>query len=52
MTANEYLAGLLTQQNLSDTELTSLRGLRDQIQGQLSVLQGNPRFYYAGSYGK
>jgi tRNA nucleotidyltransferase (CCA-adding enzyme) len=52
MTANEYLAGVLAQQNLTDVEVNTLRGLRDQIQGQLSVFEGNPRFYYAGSYGK
>jgi hypothetical protein len=52
MTANEYLAGLLAQQDLTNAELKTLRDLRDQIQGQLSVLQGNPRFYYAGSFGK
>jgi tRNA nucleotidyltransferase (CCA-adding enzyme) len=52
MTANEYLAALLVQQDLSDAEVKALQSLRDQIQGQLSILQGNPRFYYAGSYGK
>jgi hypothetical protein len=52
VTANEYLASVLRQQSLSDFEITGLRGLRDQIQKQLSVFQGNPRFYYAGSYGK
>jgi hypothetical protein len=52
MTANEYLSSLLTQQTLSDAEMSALRALRDQIQSQLSVLQGSPRFYYAGSYGK
>ena len=38
MTANEYLAGLLAQQDLTNAELKTLRDLRDQIQGQLSVL--------------
>jgi hypothetical protein len=51
--AGQYLAGLLAQQDLSDAELHGLRVLRDQIQGQLAAgLNGNPRFYYAGSYGK
>lgn len=52
MTASEYLASLLTHQNLADQELNALRSLRDTIQGQLSILEGSPRFYYAGSYGK
>jgi hypothetical protein len=52
MTANQYLAALLVQQTLTDSELNALRGLRDTIQGQLSILEGDPRFYYAGSYGK
>lgn len=52
MTAEQYLKSLLSQQNLTDLELNTLRGLRDQIQQQLSALNGGPRFYYAGSYGK
>lgn len=52
MTAEQYLRGLLAQQDLSDREINALRDLRDQIQSQLSTLQGGPRFYYAGSYGK
>jgi hypothetical protein len=52
MTANDYLNSLLAQQTLTDPELNALRGLRDTIQNQLSILEGSPRFYYAGSYGK
>lgn len=52
MTADEYLRGLLAQQDLSSAELLALQNMRDQIQGQLSTLAGGPRFYYAGSYGK
>jgi tRNA nucleotidyltransferase (CCA-adding enzyme) len=52
VTANEYLNDLLNQQQLQETELNGLRTMRDTIQKQLSVLEGNPRFYYAGSYGK
>lgn len=52
MSADQYLRGLLAQQDLSSSELLALQNVRDQIQGQLSTLQGNPRFYYAGSYGK
>lgn len=52
MTADQYLRGLLLQQDLSNVELSALRGLRDQVQSQLSILEGSPRFYYAGSYGK
>jgi hypothetical protein len=52
MAAEQYLSSLLSQQDLTVLELNALRGLRDQIQQQLSVLNGGPRFYYAGSYGK
>jgi hypothetical protein len=52
MTAQQYLSALLAQQELTEAELNALRELRDRIQGQLSVLEGNPRFYYAGSFGK
>jgi hypothetical protein len=49
---NQYLADLLRGQTLSDAELNALRELRVQVEKQLSGLQGNPRFYYGGSFGK
>jgi hypothetical protein len=49
---NQYLSNILAGQNLTNAELDSLRGLRETIEGQLSVLQGSPRFYYGGSFGK
>lgn len=52
MTSDEYFRHLLAQQNLTQEQLNSLRSLREKIQGQLSVLQGSPRFYYAGSFSK
>ena len=52
MTNNDYLAGLLRNQTLNTSELDSLRELRQRIEQQLSVLNGNPRFYYGGSFGK
>src|SRR5262245_5841307 len=52
MTAEQYLRALLKQQELAESELNTLRELRERIQRQLSVLPGGPRFYYAGSYGK
>lgn len=52
MSNNDYLAGILREQNLTPAELEVLRGLRQQIEGQLSVLEGGPRFYYGGSFGK
>lgn len=52
MTAEEYLRGLLQEQDLTQRELDTLRSLRDTIQMQLSTLNGGPRFYYAGSFGK
>lgn len=47
-----YLQQILDEQDLSPEQLGALRTLRDQIQQQLSVLQGSPRFYYAGSFAK
>ena len=52
MSNDDHLREVLRQQNLTDQEINGLRGLRDQIEGQLSALPGRPRFYYAGSYGK
>lgn len=52
MTVQDYLQALLEQQNLTEQELNVLRGLRDRVQTLLSNLEGSPRFYYAGSYGK
>jgi hypothetical protein len=49
---NQYLSGILTGQNLTNAELDSLRSLRQQIEDQLSTLEGSPRFYYGGSFGK
>jgi hypothetical protein len=49
---NQYLSGILTGQNLTNAELDNLRSLRQQIEVQLSVLEGSPRFYYGGSFGK
>ena len=52
MSNNDYLASILREQNLTTAELDGLRRLREQIEGQLSVLEGSPRFYYGGSFGK
>lgn len=52
MSNHDYLLQLLAQQDLAQAQLNTLRTLREQIEGQLAVLQGSPRFYYAGSFGK
>jgi hypothetical protein len=52
MSNQSYLEGVLRAQNLQPGELNQLVALRTQIEGQLSVFQGQPRFYYGGSYGK
>jgi hypothetical protein len=52
MNSTPYLAEILATQNLSDGELNVLRGLREDIESKLSILNGNPRFYYGGSLGK
>lgn len=46
------MKALLRSQTLSGAEISALRGLRNDIQAHLSQLDGNPRFYYGGSYGK
>ena len=52
MSNSTYLANILRDQNLQTDELDGWRGLREQIEQQLSVLEGGPRFYYGGSFGK
>lgn len=52
MSNNDYLVQLLAQQELDQAQLDSLRSLRQQIESQLSVIRGSPRFYYGGSFGK
>lgn len=53
MTAQEYLQSLLNSQDLSETELSGLRKLRENIEQQLRTgLQKVERVYYAGSFGK
>jgi hypothetical protein len=52
MSNHAYLSGLLQAQVLSTAELQALRNLRDTIEGQLRTFEGQPRFYYGGSYGK
>ncbi len=52
MSNHDYLHQLLAKQELGQDQLDSLRDLRQQIESQLSVLPGTPRFYYGGSFGK
>lgn len=52
MSNQPYLEGILRAQNLQQAELNQLISLRKQIEEQLSVFEGQPRFYYGGSYGK
>lgn len=52
MTAEEYLRDILAKQDLTESEMETLRNYRERIQAVLSQLPGSPRFYYAGSYGK
>lgn len=48
----QYFKNLLMDQNLTSAEVNGLQRYDEEIQAQLSVLEGSPRFYYAGSYGK
>lgn len=50
--AQQYLEQLLASQDLSKGELDVLRQLRLEVEEKIGKLEGNPRFYYAGSYGK
>jgi hypothetical protein len=52
MTSQDYLQNLLVAQNLLPAELNVLRDLRERVEARVSQLQGGPRFYYGGSYGK
>lgn len=53
MSNEDYLKGLLQQQNLTTEEDTALRNLRNTIEGQLrNGLRNVERVYYAGSFGK
>jgi len=52
MTNQQYFQSLLAGQRLQPSELSQLQGLRSSIEARLRVLEGSPRFYYAGSYGK
>ena len=51
--SHEYLTQLLRRQDLSDAQLRELREQRDLVERCLRGSYGSdPRFYYAGSYGK
>jgi len=52
MSAQQYLQGLLDQQNLSDPELNALRNLRGEVEAQVRTLDGVQRVLCGGSYGK
>jgi hypothetical protein len=53
MTPHEYLLGVLQQQAMLQSEVDTLRRLRDEIEGKLRQAYGSsPRFYYGGSFGK
>lgn len=52
MTNQQYFEGLLRQQDLTEGELRVLRSLRERVEAAVGALQGSPRFYYGGSYGK
>jgi hypothetical protein len=49
---SDYFSNLLETQSLTAYEVKALQDWREKIEYQLSGLSGNPRFYYAGSYGK
>jgi hypothetical protein len=52
MANDEYSKRLLKNQYLKPEQLDALRSLRERIETHIAPLDGSPRFYYAGSYGK
>ena len=52
MTNHEYLKQILAGQDLTAAQIATLQLCRKAIEVQVSQLNGAPRFYYAGSYGK
>jgi hypothetical protein len=52
MTNDAHLASLLMNQDLTPGEENTLRGLRESIESQMKQLEGSPRIYYGGSFGK
>ncbi len=49
---HRYLNTILTTQNLTFEEINNLKSIAQTIQSQVATLEGNPRFFYAGSFGK
>jgi hypothetical protein len=53
VTPHQYLAGILLSQAMRPEDLTTIRLLREKIEGDLRNAYGwGPRIYYGGSYGK
>ena len=52
MSNHDYLKQLLASQDLTTDQIATLQLCREAIEGQVAQLNGSPRFYYAGSYGK
>ena len=52
MSNHEYLLERLAGQDLNATQIDTLQLCRKAIENQVAQLNGTPRFYYAGSYGK
>ncbi len=53
MSGHDYLASVLTSQDLTTPQMKSLRDTRDEIEGHLRGDVGwAPRFYYGGSFAK
>lgn len=52
MTNHEYLLAIAKDQEPTTQQLDALRRVREVIEGEVRKLNGNPNFYYAGSFGK
>ena len=53
MSGHEYLAGILSKQNLPAAQVNVLRATRDVVESHLRGDVGSaPRFYYGGSFAK
>lgn len=53
MSGHDYLVSVLAKQDLTTTQMTSLRATRDEVETHLRADVGSaPRFYYGGSFAK
>lgn len=52
MSSQQYLEHVLATQSLTRKQVEFLHGVRDKVEQALSLLDGAPKFFYGGSYGR